>query len=120
MGEKISEGGKPLGACVGIEHHLHDAQKRIIFDDDDRKAGCRLSVNVAAKIAESSIASAAAIHLACAVPNVDWGVSLTHFYLAEDIVRRPPALVDGLVSLPTTTGLGVDVDESAVARFRKY
>ncbi len=49
----------------------------------------RLKVNVAAKIAESSIATAAAVHLACAVPNVDWGVSLTHFYLAEDIVRHP-------------------------------
>ena len=48
-----------------------------------------LKINVAAKIAESSIASAAAVHLACAVPNVDWGVSLTHFYLAEDIVRQP-------------------------------
>src|SRR5262249_3578902 len=46
-----------------------------------------LAVNVAAKIAESSVASAAAIHLACAAPAVDWGVSLTHFYLAEDIVR---------------------------------
>jgi len=78
----------------------------------------RLSVNVAAKIAESSIASAAAIHLACAVPDIDWGVSLTHFYLAEDIVRRPPPLVDGRVSLPVGAGLGVDVDEAAVARFR--
>ena len=50
-----------------------------------------LSVNIAAKIAESSISSAAALHLACAVPKADWGVSLTHFYLAEDIVRRPLA-----------------------------
>ena len=55
-----------------------------------------LSVNIAAKIAESSIASAAALHLACAVPKADWGVSLTHFYLAEDIVRRPLPLADGL------------------------
>ncbi len=28
---------------------------------------------------------------ACAVPKADWGVSLTHFYLAEDIVRRRAA-----------------------------
>jgi len=77
-----------------------------------------LSLNIAAKIAESSIASAATIHLACAVPAVDWGVSLTHFYLAEDLVRESPLLRDGLVSLPTKPGLGVDVDESAVERFR--
>jgi muconate cycloisomerase len=77
-----------------------------------------LKINVAAKIAESSIASAAAVHLACAVPNVDWGVSLTHFYLAEDIVRQPLAIRDGVVSLPQGPGLGVEVDEAAVERFR--
>jgi muconate cycloisomerase len=77
-----------------------------------------LSVNVAAKIAESSIASAAAVHLACAVPDVSWGVSLTHFYLAEDVVRRPLPLGNGLVALPTEPGLGVEVDEAAVARLR--
>jgi muconate cycloisomerase len=77
-----------------------------------------LSVNIAAKIAESSISSAAALHLACAVPKVDWGVSLTHFYLAEDIVRRPLPLAGGLVALPDGPGLGVEVDEAAVERFR--
>ncbi len=78
----------------------------------------RLKVNVAAKIAESSLASAAAVHLACAVPNIDWGVSLTHFYLAEDIVRDPLPLQDGMVALPQGHGLGVDVEENKVARFR--
>jgi muconate cycloisomerase len=78
----------------------------------------RLKVNIAAKIAESSIATAAAVHLACAVPNVDWGVSLTHFYLAEDIVRRPLAIFDGAVALPLEPGLGIEVDEAAVERFR--
>ncbi|MBM3529372.1 MAG: hypothetical protein FJX62_14875 [Alphaproteobacteria bacterium] len=77
-----------------------------------------LSVNIAAKIAESSISSAAALHLACAVPKADWGVSLTHFYLGEDIVRRPLPLKDGLVALPQGPGLGIEVDERAVERFR--
>jgi muconate cycloisomerase len=77
-----------------------------------------LSVNIAAKIAESSISSAAALHLACAVPKADWGVSLTHFYLAEDIVRRPLSLKDGMVALPSGPGLGIEVDEAAVERFR--
>jgi muconate cycloisomerase len=81
-----------------------------------RKLG--LSINVAAKIAESSIGTAAAVHLACAVPNVDWGVSLTNMYLAADIVKAPIALHDGLVALPAGSGLGVEVDEAAVARFR--
>jgi muconate cycloisomerase len=77
-----------------------------------------LAVNVAAKIAESSIASAAAIHLACAAPAVDWGVSLTHFYLAADVVRNPPAIREGAVALPSGPGLGIEVDEAAVERFR--
>jgi muconate cycloisomerase len=77
-----------------------------------------LSVNIAAKIAESSIASAATVHLACAVPTIDWGVSLTHFYLAKDLVRHPLPMGEGVVSLPTGPGLGIEVDEDAVARFR--
>ena len=77
-----------------------------------------LQINVAAKIAESSIASAAAIHLACAVPSAEWGVSLTHFYLAEDIVRLPLPLTNGTVALPDKPGLGIEVDEDAVARFK--
>jgi muconate cycloisomerase len=81
-----------------------------------RKLG--LKVNVAAKIAESSIGAAAAVHLACAVPNVDWGVSLTHFYLAADVVRGPLPLRDGAVALPDGPGLGIEVDEKAVERFR--
>jgi muconate cycloisomerase len=77
-----------------------------------------LAMNIASKMAESALASAATVHLACAVDNVDWGVSLTHFYLAEDIVRRPLAMEDGLVALPPGPGLGVEVDEPAVARLR--
>jgi muconate cycloisomerase len=77
-----------------------------------------LAVNIAAKMSESSLASAATVHLACAVENIDWGVSLTHFYLAEDIVHQPLAMTNGLVSLPVGPGLGVEVDEAAVARLR--
>jgi muconate cycloisomerase len=77
-----------------------------------------LSLNIAAKMAESSIAASATVALACAAPNIDWGVSITHFYLAEDIVRHPLPLRDGVVTLPTGPGLGVEIDETAVAKFR--
>jgi muconate cycloisomerase len=76
-----------------------------------------LKVNVASKIAESSIASAALLHLACAIPASDWGVSLTHFYLAEDLVKHPLSLGDGIVARPMGPGLGIEVDEAAVERF---
>ena len=77
-----------------------------------------LAVSVAAKIAESSIAAAAATHLACAAPSVEWGVSLTHFYLAGDVAKNPLAIGDGAVAMPTGPGLGIDVDEAEVERFR--
>ncbi len=77
-----------------------------------------LSINVAAKIAESGIASAAAVALACAVPSADWGVSLTHFYLAQDVVKKPLVIADGDVMLPDGPGLGIEIDEDAVARVR--
>jgi muconate cycloisomerase len=79
-----------------------------------------LSVNIAAKIAESSIASAAAVHLACAAPGIDWGVSLTHFYLAADIVTAALPIAVGKVALPSGPGLGIEVNETAVERFRVH
>ena len=84
-------------------------------------AFCRrlgLAINVAAKMAESSLGAAATVHLACAVDKVDWGVSLTHFYLAEELVRVPLAINGGVVALPGKPGVGVEIDEAAVARMR--
>ena len=45
-------------------------------------------------------------------------MSLTHFYLAEDVARTPPADRRRPVALPTGPGLGIDVDEAAVERYR--
>ena len=77
-----------------------------------------LSLNMAAKVAESSLGSAATLHMACLVPTVDWGISLTHVYLAEDIAKPALRIENGLVPLPMGPGLGLEVDEAAVARFR--
>jgi L-alanine-DL-glutamate epimerase-like enolase superfamily enzyme len=43
---------------------------------------------------------------------------LTNLYLAEDVVRKPIALRDGAVALPVGNGLGIEVDEAAIERFR--
>ena len=51
-------------------------------------------------MAELSIGAAATVAFACAAPNVDWGVSITHFYLVEDVVRAPLPLMKGEVALP--------------------
>lgn len=76
-----------------------------------------LSINLAAKVAESSLGSAATLNVACVVPSVDWGVSLTQVYLAEDLTRPALKLESGYVAPPPGPGLGLEVDEQVVARY---
>jgi muconate cycloisomerase len=77
-----------------------------------------LSITVAGKIAESSISAASTLAVACAAPNVDWGLNLTHLYLAEDLVRTPLAMADGTFACVHRAGNGVEVDETRVERYR--
>ncbi len=76
-----------------------------------------MKVNLACKVAESGIAAASLMHLAAAVPQVAWGVSISNQYLADDIVRATVKVVDGHAEVPAGVGLGVEVDE---AKVRKY
>ena len=78
-----------------------------------------MRVNLACKIAEAGIASAGLLHLAAAIPDVAWGVSLSSPYLADDIVTEPVALTHGHFSVPTGPGLGVTIDEAKVRRYTR-
>jgi muconate cycloisomerase len=77
-----------------------------------------LALNIAAKVAETSLASAAAAHLACAVDQVTWGISLTQIYLEHDPVVQPMLVENGAVRPPDGPGLGIEVDEGAVRHYR--
>ena len=77
-----------------------------------------MKVNLACKVAESGIGTAAVLHLAAAIPSLDWGVSLTSQYLAEDIVHTPLSFANGYATIPAGAGLGVEIDEARVARYR--
>ncbi|MFO0481121.1 MAG: mandelate racemase/muconate lactonizing enzyme family protein [bacterium] len=77
-----------------------------------------LSINLACKVAESSIAAAAVAQLGCLAPNLDWGLNVTQHYLAEDVCDMPVPIVRGTLRRPTGAGLGVQVSESRVERFR--
>jgi L-alanine-DL-glutamate epimerase-like enolase superfamily enzyme len=76
-------------------------------------------VNLACKIAESGIATAAVLQLGAVLPAIDWGVSLSSQYLAEDIVRNPLKIVDGRAPVPEGPGLGVEVDEMRVRHYQR-
>ena len=76
-----------------------------------------MKVNLAGKMAESGIATAAVLHLAAAVPTLDWGLSPTSPYLAEDILKQPLQFSQGHALVPSRPGLGIEVDEARVRRF---
>lgn len=77
-----------------------------------------LAIDLASKIAESSIATAGLVHLGYCVPNLDWGINPTSHYLAADLVRTPLRPQDGSSPRPLAPGLGVEVDEQAVEHHR--
>jgi muconate cycloisomerase len=74
-----------------------------------------MHVNLAGKIADSSVASAAIVHLGAALPQLDWDISATCIYLAQDIVKEPIRLVRGHAQVLERPGLGVEVDESKLS-----
>ncbi len=74
-------------------------------------------INLAGKIAETSIASAAVIQLAAVLPNVDWGVSPSQAYLVEDVTAQPLREQGGWYRVSQAPGLGIEVDETVVSRF---
>ncbi len=77
-----------------------------------------MSVNVSCKTGESSVACAAALHVATVIPNVAWGLTLTHTSLREDVTAQPLATAKGFAGSLDRPGLGVDVDEDRVRHHR--
>ena len=78
-----------------------------------------LNVNVSAKTGESSIACAAATHIAAALPQIAWGLTLSNEGLTDDATARPIRIEHGHVEVSNRPGLGIDVDEDRVRRYRR-
>ena len=79
-------------------------------------AALGMKVNVSCKTGELSVASAAALHAACVLPDLAWGLTLTHSGLAEDVTATPLATARGFAECPSRPGLGIAVDEARVRR----
>jgi len=77
-----------------------------------------MSVNISCKTGESSVACAAALHIATVIPNIAWGLTLTHTSLGEDVTGQPLPTGKGFAESLDRPGLGVDVDEDRVRRHR--
>ncbi len=75
-----------------------------------------MKVNISCKTGESSVASAAACHVAAAAPALAWGLTVTSPGLAEDVAVEPLCVARGHVEVPDRPGLGIEVDERRVRR----
>ncbi len=69
-----------------------------------------LEVNLAGKIAESSVAAAANIHCAAAMRSINFGCSPGNQGISGDVTSVPLAAEGGEYAVPTAAGLGVGVD----------
>jgi L-alanine-DL-glutamate epimerase-like enolase superfamily enzyme len=77
-----------------------------------------MRVNVSCKTGESSIACAAALHVAAVIPALAWGLTLTNAALGDDLTAHPIRSARGGADVPDRPGLGIDVDVDRVQRHR--
>ena len=86
-----------------------------------RIAGMAIAAGAAAVVTttiDGGIGVAAALHLAATLPADGPACGLaTASLLAGDIVTGAPAVREGRMTLPAAPGLGVTLDERAIARF---
>jgi muconate cycloisomerase len=78
-----------------------------------------MQVNISCKTGESSIASAAALHVASVIPAIAWGLTITSPGLAEDVVVDPLRVDEGHIAVLDRPGLGIEVDERRVRQWQR-
>jgi glucarate dehydratase len=65
------------------------------------------------------ISLAAMVHLASATPNLRYACDTHIPWATDDVVGNPLSIVDGEVKAPDSPGLGVELDEAALARLHE-
>lgn len=69
---------------------------------------------------ESSIGTAACLHAYASIPNLDYGCELFGpDWLADDPVKNPLMIKNGEILVPGGPGLGVELDEDKVTRYKR-
>ena len=76
-----------------------------------------ISVNLAGKVAETSISSYAIANIATSIPQMNWDLSITNQYLIEDPVLEPLNIKDGKVFIKETIGLGTEIDMNKAKKY---
>ena len=81
-----------------------------------------LKINLACKVAETSISAAATAAIGFALGRLPWGYSMSNQYLSFDVCKVPLVAENGLLdsSKLNATGIGIDPDikllKSAIAK----
>ena len=65
----------------------------------------------------SVFATAAMLHLAAASPGLRDANESSYHQLLADILIEPHVIADGMMTVPQSPGLGVEVDRAKVERF---
>jgi L-alanine-DL-glutamate epimerase-like enolase superfamily enzyme len=78
-----------------------------------------MQVNLACKVAETTISAAATAHVGFALGDVAWGFSMSNRYLTADVCRQPLAPIRGLVTAEQVNrpGLGFVPDADRLREF---
>ncbi|TDO08219.1 glucarate dehydratase [Mycobacterium sp. BK086] len=102
-----------VGVVLSDHHYWGGLQRSRLLAGICENFGLGLSMHSNSHL---GISLAAMVHLAGAVPNLSYACDTHWPWKTEDVVR-PGALtfVDGAVPVPTTPGLGVELDDEALA-----
>jgi muconate cycloisomerase len=77
-----------------------------------------MSVNLSCKTGESSVACAAALHVAAVIPEIAWALTLTNAALGKDVTAHPVLIDRGHADVLDRPGLGIEVDEDMLRHHR--
>lgn len=80
-----------------------------------RKAGISLSHHCGFDL---GIKTAAMLHLVASTPGFDMAPDSVYYGWEDYLLEDPVAFADGALSIPEGPGLGIDVDESKVEKYR--
>ncbi|MPZ89678.1 MAG: hypothetical protein GEU81_16785 [Nitriliruptorales bacterium] len=81
-------------------------------------AASGLGIHFAGMAGETSVAAAAAVQLACTLPELRFGSGISPHYLTDDVVTQRLAPVGGAFTVPEGPGIGVHLDDEALERLR--
>lgn len=110
----LDEGGidilqPDLGRCGGLTE-----AKKIAYMAYDR------NTKVVPHAFKSGISVAACAHLVAGIPNgFTLEYTMSESPIARDLVRTPVSLTNGCIEVPQGPGLGIELDEDIVTRYRQ-